>query len=182
MSPHLEILPYDSRWPREFEAERERLQALLGPLALRIEHHGSTSVPGLAAKPVIDLQVSVAALVPLDRYAAPLEAAGYTHHPHPDDAFAPFFHRPQAWPHTHHVHVVAIGGDEERRTLAFRDYLRDHPEAARRYEVLKRGLARRFSAADFASRQAYADAKGPFIRSATEEALRMGYPSIEPGA
>jgi len=66
--------------------------------------------------------------------------------PHPDDAFCPYFHRPSAWPHTHHVHVVAPGGTEERRTLAFRDYLRGHPEVAREYERLKRGLAPHFDA------------------------------------
>src|SRR5947209_13255704 len=112
------VVPYDSAWPAAFERERERLRPALGPLALRIEHNGSTAVPGLAAKPIIDIQVSVARLRPMAAYAAPLETIGYTHVPHPDDAFCPFFHRPGGWPHTHHVHVVESGGEEERRTLA----------------------------------------------------------------
>ena len=62
-----EIVPYDPRWPTEFELEAVRIHRALGPLALRIDHNGSTAVPGLAAKPVIDIQVSVAALTPLDR-------------------------------------------------------------------------------------------------------------------
>src|SRR5262245_33351793 len=106
----LEIVPYDPGWVRQFEEERARLQATLGEVALRIEHHGSTSVPGLAAKPVIDIQVSVQHLQPLARYAVLLAELGYIHVPHPDDAFAPFFHRPARWPHTHHIHVVAAGG------------------------------------------------------------------------
>jgi GrpB-like predicted nucleotidyltransferase (UPF0157 family) len=172
----LEIVPYDPDWPRCFSTECDRIAAGLGALALRIDHHGSTSVPGLAAKPIIDIQVSVARLHPLDAYAPKLAHLGYVHVPHPDDAFCPFFHRPAAWPHTHHVHVVQAGGDEERRTLAFRDYLREHADAAREYEDLKRRLAPRYSAVEFASRQAYADAKTAFITRVTARALSEGYP------
>src|SRR5215471_4412966 len=167
MGETLEIAPYDPAWPAAFSKERDRLAALLGALAIRIDHHGSTAVPGLAAKPVIDIQISVADLGPLEEYAARLARLGYVHVPHPDDAFCPFFHRPAAWPHTHHVHVVQTGGAEERRTLAFRDYLREHPVAARRYEELKRELASQHCAAEFSSRQAYADAKTSFVNSVT---------------
>src|SRR5215471_12195707 len=140
MGETLEIAPYDPAWPAAFAAERDRLAAVLGDLAIRIDHHGSTAVPGLAAKPVIDIQISVADLGPLAEYAARLARLGYVHVPHPDDAFCPFFHRPAAWPHTHHVHLVESGGIEERRTLAFRDYLREHSDAAREYEALKKRL------------------------------------------
>jgi GrpB-like predicted nucleotidyltransferase (UPF0157 family) len=112
----------------------------------------------------------------MDAYRAPLRSIGYTHVPHADDAFCPFFHRPYGWPHTHHVHVVAAGGAEERRTLAFRDYLRDHPESAREYAALKRRLAPQFSAATLASRQAYADAKTAFVEGIVAQALSLGYP------
>jgi GrpB-like predicted nucleotidyltransferase (UPF0157 family) len=176
LSPTLELASYDPDWPRAFEAERERLRAALGAVATRIEHHGSTAVPGLCAKPILDIQVSVRALQPMEAYAAALRSLGYVHHPHPDDAFAPFFHRPEGWPHTHHVHVVVSGGGPERETLAFRDYLREHPEVAREYEALKATLAPRFESTDFTSRQAYADAKGEFVRRVTREALERGYP------
>lgn len=172
----LEIVPYDPAWPCAFSAERDRIASVLGELASRIDHHGSTGVPGLAAKPVIDIQVSVRRLQPLEAYGGPLARLGYVHLPHADDAVCPFFHRPAAWPHTHHVHVVASGGAEERRTLAFRDYLREHAEAARAYEDLKRALAARFDAATFASRQAYADAKTEFVGRITERALADGHP------
>jgi GrpB-like predicted nucleotidyltransferase (UPF0157 family) len=176
VTPTLEIVPYDPGWPSAFAAERVRIAEALQALALRIDHHGSTSVPGLAAKPIIDIQVSVARLEPVDAYRVPLGRLGYVHVPHPDDAFCPFFHRPTAWPYTHHVHVVTAGGAEERATLAFRDFLREHPGVARAYEDLKRRLAPQYSAVDLASRQAYADAKTEFVTRVTDQALTEGYP------
>ncbi|HSP97523.1 MAG TPA: GrpB family protein [Candidatus Dormibacteraeota bacterium] len=175
MTP-LEIVAYDPQWPAQFARERARLAAALGAVAVRIDHNGSTSVPGLASKPVIDIQVSVAAVQPMDPYLPVLERLGYVHLPHADDAFCPYFHRPSAWPHSHHVHVVEAGGVEEARTLAFRDYLRAHPAVADAYARLKRGLAPEFSAAEPEARQAYADAKGAFIERIIATALAEGYP------
>jgi GrpB-like predicted nucleotidyltransferase (UPF0157 family) len=177
MSKTLEIVPYDPSWPAAFAAERERLSQALGALAIRIDHHGSTAVPGLDAKPVIDIQVSVRSLVPLERYRTPLEQVGYAHLAHADDAFAPFFHRPSSWPHTHHVHVVQAGGEEERRTLAFRDYLRSHAAVAAEYAALKRRLARAHSGAGPESREAYAEAKSEFVSRITERAIGEGLPA-----
>jgi GrpB-like predicted nucleotidyltransferase (UPF0157 family) len=133
-------------------------------------------VPGLAAKPVIDIQVSVASLEPIAAYRDPLAAIGYTHMPHPDDSFAPFFHRPRVWPHTHHIHVVRAGGDEERRTLAFRDYLCDHADAAREYEALKRHITHEHDGKTAESREAYAIAKSKFIEQVVATAFEAGYP------
>ena len=165
----LTIVDYDPRWPAMFEAERARLAAAMGDLAIRIEHNGSTAVPGLAAKPIIDLQISVVSLTPLVPLVARLTPLGYVHVPHADDAFCPFLHRPATWPHTHHVHLVEAGGVEERRTLAFRDHLRTHIGAAREYERLKRELASRTDADDPASRDAYAHAKTDFIERILRE-------------
>lgn len=131
---------------------------------------------GLAAKSVIDMQISVRELHPMTPYLLPLERLGYTHVPHPDDRVYPLFHRPATWPHSHHIHVCELGGPEERRHLAFRDYLRDHSEIARSYEQVKRDLAGRFSAASFESRNAYADAKSAFIDPVVRRALTAGYP------
>jgi GrpB-like predicted nucleotidyltransferase (UPF0157 family) len=175
--PHtLEVVAYDPGWPAAFEAEAARLRAALGTLAMRIDHNGSTAIPGLGAKPIIDIQISVAALQPLPAYGGSLEAIGYTHVPHSDDSFCPFFHRPGQWPHSHHVHVVERGGREERRTLAFRDYLREHLAAAREYEHLKRATAARLEAGDAESRERYAQAKTDFIERVVGLALTMGYP------
>ena len=173
----IEIVPYDPQWPRDFEIERDRIQAALGSLALRIDHNGSTAVPGLAAKPVIDIQVSVASLRQLDACASRLAALGYIHVPHGDDDVCPFFHRPASWPHTHHVHLVQAGGDEERRTLLFRDYLCAHPQEGRHYEDLKRQLAASHGGADRDSREAYAIAKTAFI----ERCIAAGAAATDPG-
>jgi len=176
VNSELKIVPYDPRWPSAFEAEAIRLREALGPLALRIDHNGSTSIPGLAAKPIIDIQISVALLQPIVAYGAPLRAIGYLHVTGPDDSFCPFFHRPSQWPHTHHLHVVQNGGAEERRTLAFRDYLREHGEVAREYEQLKRDLATQLAPSDRESREAYARAKTHFIDRIVAIALSSGYP------
>src|SRR5262252_5761983 len=167
-----DLVPYDPNWPVMFEEEALRLQRALGHLAVRIDHHGSTAVPGLSAKPVIDIQVSVANLHPLDAFGKPLEALGYVHVRHADDAFCPFFHRPSTWPHTHHVHLVQAGGSEERRTLAFRDYLREHDDVAREYERLKYRLMMELQPADAAGREAYANAKTDFIERVIALALK----------
>lgn len=159
----IEVVPYDPGWPAAFEKERSRLLSVLGPLALAIEHHGSTAVPGLAAKPIVDIQVSVRTLDPLKPFIPALASLGYVHVPHADDERCPFFHRPAAWPHTHHVHLVTSGSEEERRTLAFRDYLRAHPETATEYAALKRQLAAQHDGATFASRERYAAAKSDFV-------------------
>jgi GrpB-like predicted nucleotidyltransferase (UPF0157 family) len=157
------VVPYNANWPALFEEEAIRLRRALGALAVRVDHHGSTAVPGLSAKPVIDIQISVINLSPLGSYSQPLETLGYVHVPHLDDRFCPFFHRPVAWPHSHHVHVVRAGGEEERRTLAFRDYLRAHDRVAREYERLKQRLMVEIHPHDPASREAYAAGKTEFV-------------------
>jgi GrpB-like predicted nucleotidyltransferase (UPF0157 family) len=160
------IEPYDPGWARAFERERIAIARALGAHAIRIEHNGSTAVPGLAAKPVIDIQISVRHLHPLSAYDARLADLGYAHVPHEDDARCPFFYRDAAPPrqrYRHHIHVVEGGGDEERRTLAFRDRLRSDPVAAREYEELKRRLASQHDGTTDASMQAYMDGKSAFI-------------------
>ena len=174
MAERVVIVEYDPQWPAQFAAERAQIATRLRGVALRIDHNGSTSVPNLPAKPIIDIQISVARLHPMDKYRAALQALDYTHVPHPDDWFCPFFHKPAQWPHTHHVHVVELGGTEEKRTLAFRDWLRDHPGDAAIYADLKRGLAAQF--ADAAKQNDYAAAKGDFIERTIAQALAAGYP------
>jgi GrpB-like predicted nucleotidyltransferase (UPF0157 family) len=176
MIERMQIATYDPRWVLEFESERDRIRQTLGELACRIDHNGSTAVPGLEAKPVIDTQISVKQLRPIGAYADPLSGLDYVHVPHADDAICPFLHRPRQWPHTHHIHVVQSGGDEERRTLAFRDFLRDHEDAAREYATLKKQLAALVDANDAASRERYAKGKSGFIEHVVKVALAAGYP------
>ena len=176
MVQRLQISSYDPSWVLEFEAERDRIARAVGKLAYRIDHNGSTAIPGLEAKPIIDIQVSVEQLQPIRAYAEPLAALGYVHMRHFDDAVCPFFHRPREWPHTHHVHVVQSGGHEERRTLAFRDFLREHRDVAREYVTLKKHLATLVNAAESSSRETYANGKSEFIDRVVQIALASGYP------
>ena len=106
MDKQLQLSPYDPRWVEEFREERDRIARVVSKLAIRIDHNGSTSVPGLDAKPVIDIQISVRDLRPIDQFVEPLSRIGYVHVPNRDDSLCPFLHRPKNWPHTHHVHVV----------------------------------------------------------------------------
>ena len=98
------------------------------------------------------------------------------HVPHPDDVSYPFLHRPASWPHTHHIHVCTAGSRRESIHLAFRDYLRDHPQTALEYARLKGELAAVHSAASFEARNAYSNAKSSFIDLIIERALASGYP------
>ena len=176
MFQRLEISVYDPRWVLEFAAERDRIAGALGALARRIDHVGSTAVPGLEAKPTIDLQLAVEALHPIRAYGEALSSLGYVHVPHVDDAVCPYFHRPTPKPHTHHVHAVQLGGQEERRTLAFRDFLREHDDVAREYVALKKRLAALVNAAEGPSWAAYANGKGEFVEHVVQMALAAGYP------
>jgi putative glutamine amidotransferase len=164
-----EVAEPDPAWPASFEAEAERLRAALGDLALRIDHVGSTSVEGLAAKPVIDIQVSVASMTPRAEYAEPLVAAGYGGAIDPWDDTHEFFSTAEdADGHRKvHVHVCTAGGVWERRHLAFRDWLRAHPDDAAAYGELKRALA----AAHPRDIHTYTYEKGSFIRSIEAKAL-----------
>jgi GrpB-like predicted nucleotidyltransferase (UPF0157 family) len=160
------IAPYDSAWPGRYAEEAARIRQRLGELALRIEHVGSTSVPGLAAKPVIDIQVSVATLEPRDLYRTRLAALGYTHLALGEfDLVYPFFKRPADWPSTHHVHLCVVGSQQERDHLAFRDSLRLSPVAAAAYAALKRKLASEHDGLTQESRERYSLSKTEFVRS-----------------
>jgi 16S rRNA processing protein RimM len=142
--PPIEVVDYDPEWPRMFEVEAARLREGLGDLAVRIDHVGSTSVPGLAAKPIVDIQVSVPDIQDLDGYRRPLEALGYEYGYDPDFLEYPFFGWPaRAQPRRFNLHVCETGTEWEARHLRFRDLLRTDPAAREEYAALKRELARK---------------------------------------
>jgi GrpB-like predicted nucleotidyltransferase (UPF0157 family) len=171
------IVAYDPAWPAMFVAEAASIQRMLGAAALRIEHVGSTSVPGLAAKPVVDIQVSVPSLEPLSVYLDPLAHIGYRYVSlGPFDLVYPFFQKPAEWPCTHHVHLCVAGSEQERKHLAFRDYLRNHSAAAAEYVKLKRHLATIHDGATLESREGYSLSKSEFISSVLERASADDYP------
>ncbi len=136
------VLPSDPAWPGLFEAESERLEKALAPsLDGGIHHVGSTSVPGLAAKPVIDMLAGVRDLEEARAAFEPLAALGYRHREHRPEAHAFFKPDGSRWGASHHVHLTEPGSAVWCERLAFRDALRADPALRREYEELKRSLA-----------------------------------------
>lgn len=141
--PAVRIVEHVDAWARQADEELRRLDEALGPLAVRLEHVGSTAVPGLAAKPILDLQLSVASMEPRATYIGPLQQLGYLFAPDPDSPDFHFFAKPAERPRTHHLHVCEAGSSHEFRHLAVRDFLREHSDETARYAALKRELVRR---------------------------------------
>ena len=159
------LAPHDPAWAAEFQAERARLLAALNGLPAAIEHVGSTSVPGLPAKPILDLQGGRPAGSATGPYVAALEGAGYVHRGEHGIPGRDYFVRDDAeGRRTHHLHLVEHDGRLWREHLAFRDYLRANPARAAEYAALKQELAARY--AD--QRATYTSSKAAFI----EETLR----------
>jgi GrpB-like predicted nucleotidyltransferase (UPF0157 family) len=165
--PAIRVVEYDPAWPAMAAAEIGRIEAALGGVAVRVEHLGSTAVRGLAAKPVIDLQVSVHALEPRARYAEPLERLGYLSAPDPESPDFHFFGLPAERPRTHHLHICTVGSHHELRHLALRDYLRAYPDEAAEYAALKRDLVARLPQ----DRLAYIDGKEQYVTALERRAL-----------
>ncbi len=163
----IEIVEYDGSWPQRFVDEELVIRAALAPwLAGPVEHIGSTAVPGLAAKPVVDIMAPVASL---DESRPAIDAAsaiGYCYAPYrPEDEH--WFCKPSFALRNFHLHLVPLSSAQWSSTLAFRDYLRAHRDVAAGYERLKRELAVRYRH----EREAYTEAKRPFILCIVRRAL-----------
>lgn len=153
----IEIVPWDPAWRRLFEDMRARLAAALGDQAVRIDHVGSTSMPGMPAKPIIDIQISVPDVDDTDAYREQIEARGFGLRF--IEAGHRYFRPPPPLPRLYQVHVCASGSDWERVHLLFRDYLRTHQDVATEYGRMKMRLANKHRN----ERIEYNDEKGPFI-------------------
>ncbi|MDV7133670.1 GrpB family protein [Williamsia muralis] len=153
--------PYDNAWPQAFERERRRIAVALGDGALRIDHIGSTSIPDLIAKPIIDIDLSVADPDDEASYLPALESAGYRLR-----VREPGHRMVRTLNLDVHVHICRTGSEWERRHLLFRDWLRHDPRDRNAYGELKQSLAQR----DWQDMNAYASAKGPLIEEITERA------------
>jgi GrpB-like predicted nucleotidyltransferase (UPF0157 family) len=136
------LVEYDARWPALFTAEEQRIRDKCGTLPLHLEHVGGTAIPGMYAKPVLDIVAGRPRGTPAQDYVVALERAGYEHRGERGVPGREFFRWGQ--PRAYHVHLVEGGGPLWRDYLAFRDYLRAHPEVAREFAELKRALATRF--------------------------------------
>jgi GrpB-like predicted nucleotidyltransferase (UPF0157 family) len=152
------IQDYDPHWPQLFETLRSRIEAVIQGMAAAIEHVGSTAVPGLAAKPIIDLDVLLISATDLPLVIAKLASVGYEHRGDLGVAGREAFRTP---PNDlpHHLYVCPSSSPEYRRHVSFRDYLRTHSADANSYASLKRELVRKFGD----DRQAYTQAKSRFV-------------------
>lgn len=165
--PAIRIVSYDAGWPREFEREAAAIQSALDGVVLRVDHVGSTAVPGLDSKPIIDIQVAVEDVGDLDAFVPALERLGYLFAPDPDSPDLHFFGKPAERPRLFHVHVCAAGSEEEARHLAVRDFLRAHGKEAAGYGDRKRELAD-CSPCD---RLAYIASKAPYMADLESRAV-----------
>jgi GrpB-like predicted nucleotidyltransferase (UPF0157 family) len=164
----VEIVAYDPSWPGRFEEEERGLRrALAAWLAGPIEHIGSTAIPGLVAKPVIDIMAGVESLDASRPAFAALARLGYCYAPYRADS-EHWFCKPSPAFRTHHLHLIPVESPRWREAIAFRDYLRSHARIAAEYGELKQRLAQKHRF----DREAYTEAKGPFIARITSLALQ----------
>jgi GrpB-like predicted nucleotidyltransferase (UPF0157 family) len=164
----VEVVDYDQGWPARYREERDRIAAAIGDSALAIEHVGGTAVPGLPAKPVIDVMIGVDDIERAGPAVAGLINLGYEYIPEFESQLPDRRYFRRGSPETHHVHMVPMDSDYFTGHLLFRDYLRTHPQAAEEYGKLKRGLAGRFPF----DRDAYRAGKVPFIDTVVAAARR----------
>ncbi len=172
---HVSIAPPDISWPEHFSREREHLRPFLGNIADELQHYGSTAIPGLSAKPIIDMMAPVLSLDQADGFSPGLATAGYQKI---DAGFFKrrFFRREADDGLAYHLHLVVSPAWPLKNELMFRDWLIQHPEVARTYEALKLELAAKYS--DDMPR--YTTEKNSFLRSIVNDArLSQGLPIEE---
>jgi GrpB-like predicted nucleotidyltransferase (UPF0157 family) len=157
------LVEYDAQWPELFIAEEQRIRQWCGTLTLGLEHVGGTSIPGMCAKPILDIAAGRPPRASIRDYVDALSRAGYEHRGERGVPGREYFRR--GTPRAFHIHLVAHGGSLWRDYLAFRDYLRGHVDVAREFADVKRALATRFSR----DREAYMTAKSSHVR----EILRL---------
>lgn len=163
----VEVVPYCAAWPELYRQEAEKISEILGEQLVTIHHIGSTSVPGLSAKPIIDILPVVKEISAVDAHNAQFEALGYEPRGEYGIPGRRFF-RKGIERRTHHIHIFQESDHQNiLRHVAVRDYLRAHPEAAAAYAALKRKLAAQFPR----DIEAYCDGKDSFVKALEQKAL-----------
>ncbi len=163
----VEIHEHTPDWEVEFREIGASLRTVLSDVAVRIDHIGSTSIVHLAAKPIIDVQISVSSLEPMDSYLRPIRSLGYVWRRDNPERTKRYFREPPRTRRTH-IHVRKAGCWHEQFALLFRDYVRNHADIRRRYESVKRDLAQRYRY----DRRRYSDAKVPILWDIMQKADR----------
>lgn len=163
------VVPYDPSWKEQFQAESKRIASALGENVLAVHHMGSTAIPGIQAKPTIDILVEVASIEQVDAFIANMIALGYESNGEFGIPGRRYFSRSIGEQHTHHVHVFRRGHEDIERVLRFRDYLITHPEDAQRYSRLKEKLSEQFHL----DPAGYTDAKSEFVQEINRKAKAL---------
>lgn len=173
------VVPYDPSWSAGFTAEAECIRSTLGALAVAVHHIGSTAIPGIFAKPVIDILLEVYDLQALDAQSSALAALGYEAKGEFGIPGRRYFRKDSgAGVRTHQIHAFERGSADSERHLAFRDYMIDHPASAQSYSMLKQQLPESHPG----DVESYMDGKDPFIKEHEEKAIawRRAQPSATP--
>jgi GrpB-like predicted nucleotidyltransferase (UPF0157 family) len=171
MSLTSEICDYDPQWPALFEAERRRIQQKLGQVVLEIHHVGSTAVPGMKAKPEIDLLIVVKSITNIDPINLGMTELGYDVRGECGIEGRHYYSKNIQSARTHKAHVCEISHSNVARQIAFRDYMRDHPKDAKEYAALKMELAQSNSR----GMAEYREGKQNYIEGIIYKALSEGY-------
>ena len=157
----VEVVPHDPNWRSAFETESKLIALALGENVVAIHHIGSTAIPQIHAKPIIDMLVEVKDILKIDTHSSEMEALGYQALGEFGIPGRRFFRKGnEAGIRTHHIHSFEVGSPQIERHLAFRDYMITHSEAAQEYSELKRKLAKKYPD----NIQAYMDGKDGFIK------------------
>ncbi len=168
MTPReVRVVPHDPAWGEAFESEAATLRSIFGDEAPAVHHIGSTAVPGLSAKPTVDILVEVCRIEEVDRFETAMAERGYEAWGKYGIPGRRFFVKNRGPVRTHNIHVFEVGTQEVERHLAFRDYLIQHLETARAYGTLKKDLAGRFPT----DMESYVGGKDAFIKRTEREAL-----------
>lgn len=164
------IVPYQRGWKDLFEREADLLHSALGEKALRIEHIGSTAIPGMLAKPIIDIMVAVVSLAEAAKLIPVVESLGYEYKPHDTIPERIFFAKESSPEHrTHHLNLTALGSGFWTNQLAFRDYLRAHDEIAAEYVDLKKRIDEQYAQAHQLDREAKSEFVAQVLELAEKE-------------
>jgi GrpB-like predicted nucleotidyltransferase (UPF0157 family) len=165
----VDVVPHNPRWREASEVESKRVTDVLGENVVAIHHIGSTAIPGIYAKPIIDLLVEVKDIIKVDEQSSAMASLGYEVMGEFGIPGRRYFRKnSEDGVRTHHIHTFKVGSEQVKRHLAFRDYMIAHPEDAQRYSELKRGLAREYPT----NIDRYMDGKDAFIKEIDEKAAQ----------
>jgi len=165
MPRKVELILHDPTWADKYQEEADRLTAVLSPEIIAIHHIGSTAIPNIFAKPIIDILIEVKEINRIDHYNDQLATLGYAAHGEHGIPGRRYFSKNTESAHTHHVHIFQVGNPEIDRHIKFRDHLITHPDEAQAYSQLKTELTKIFPE----DVDQYTEAKSGFIQSVSEK-------------